>query len=192
MTAQQTSSPETPLGVPNNLDRYILRHNHQVSATLRDRLLALDAHAFEQFIGHLLAVMGYVDVRVTERTSDGGLDIEAYTQTGITKALIISQVKKYTSPVHRRFVDELRGTMLRVGAQQGLLITISTFSEGAKQAAESNHIAPVTLIDGEQLLELLFAHQVGVSKETLELWTFDAAFFDRLNGEEDEPQKGDA
>jgi restriction system protein len=183
MTASTPSSTPAATCDPTDLCRQVARHNEQVRQALRDRLLALDFHAFEQFIGHLIAVMGYVDVRVTERTSDGGLDIEAYTQTGITKALIISQVKKYTSPVHRRFVDELRGTMLRVGAQQGLLITTATFSEGAKQAAESNHIAPVTLIDGEQLLDLLFVHQVGVSKEALELWTFDTAFFDRLNSE---------
>ncbi len=190
MTPKQSSPTTSSASIPNDLCRQMVRHNDQVRQTLHDRLLSLDFHAFEQFIGHLLAVMGYMEVRVTERTSDGGLDIEAYNQTGITKALVISQVKKYTSPVHRRFVDELRGTMLRVGAQQGLLITTSTFSEGAKQAAESNHIAPVTLIDGEQLLELFFAHQVGVSKETLELWTFDAAFFDHLNGAKNEEQKG--
>lgn len=192
MTTRRSSPTTAPALVPADLCRQIEAHNEKVRQLLHNRLLALDFHAFEQFVGHLLAVMGYAEVRVTERTSDGGLDIEAYTQTGITKALVISQVKKYTSPVHRRFVDELRGTMLRVGAQQGLLITTSTFSEGARQAAEGNHIAPVTLIDGEQLLELLFDHQVGVSKETLQLWTFDAAFFDHLNGEENRGQKGGA
>lgn len=176
----KTASTQFDLLSIDELKTLIDRHHEELRMTLRKQLLAMDFHSFEAFIGQLLAAMGYQDVQVTDRTSDGGLDILASTQTGLTKALFIAQVKKYTYAVHRRFVDELRGTMLRVGAQQGLLITTSTFSEGARQAAENNHIAAVTLIDGIQLLDLIFEYQVGVRQETLQLWRLDQTLLEQL------------
>ena len=63
--------------------------------------------------------------------------MEALARTGVTAARIILQAKQYRRPVSRRFVDELRGTLLRLDARQGLLISTSTFSSVARLAAET-------------------------------------------------------
>jgi restriction endonuclease Mrr len=45
--------------------------------------------------------------------------------------------------------------MLRSGATQGLMISISAFSRVAYKAATLTDIAPIRLIDGEELLQLV-------------------------------------
>jgi hypothetical protein len=60
-------------------------------------------------------------------------------------------------------VDELRGTMLRLGAQQGLLVTTSTFAPATREAVSAaQHALPIRLIDGRELCALLARHGVEI------------------------------
>jgi inner membrane protein len=155
---------------------------------LHVQLLALPFHAFEGCLCDLLSAMSYEEVTLLRRTqtrqftNHGGRDMEAYTHTGITRARLVLQAKQYRRPVSRRFVDELRGTALRLGAGQGLLITTSTFSTVARRAADTS-VAPVQLMDGETLVRLLIKHRIGVAappRSGKESACLDEAYFTRL------------
>jgi len=139
---------------------------------LRQRLLALPYQGFLQVIMRLLTRQGYAIVRSAGRThwkgrnQSGGWDAEAEFSAGDMGTLrAIMQAKQFaTLTVHQRQVDELRGSCLRAGAQQALLITLSAFSPAARRAAvAASQIAPVRLIDGERLLDLLIEHGLGVA-----------------------------
>jgi restriction system protein len=152
---------------------------------LRERLLEISYPAFERCIQRLLTAMGYTNVLVARshfrgRNCQGGWDLEATTRTGVTTARVIAQIKQYKVPVQKRYVDELRGTMLRAGARQGLLITTSSFSPTARQAAAAGHVAPIRLVDGEELLNLLIRHGIGVQYLPSEHTGIDLAFFNEL------------
>jgi len=157
----------------------------------------MDFPAFQLLMQRLLTEMGYTPVSSGRkhwkgRTRRGGRDFEVSAQTGLTHGLVIVQIKHYTRPVQRRFVDELRGTMLRLGARHGLLMSTSTFPPGAHEAAAGDGVAPIRLIDGETLLDLCFTHQLGVNRlyqntkrglnsaECEEYWELDTALFERL------------
>jgi inner membrane protein len=147
----------------------------KLKKALRTALLAqlqgLPFHAYEHCLKELLLALGYAEVKLLGRTEwrqftrHGGLDIEVNANTGVTDTQVLAQVKQYARPVSRRFVDELRGTMLRLGAEQGLIITLSTFSRVARQSANRDLLAQVRLIDGEELLDLLLTHRIGVRQE---------------------------
>ncbi len=141
---------------------------------LQDHLLGLGFHAFEVLLKDLLEKMGYRDVELLGRTTwrgrrkNPGAELRASCRTGVCEAPVLIQVKQYRRPVARFFVDQLRGTMLQSGAREGLLISTAAFSPAARKAAQAEHfagIAPVRLIDGEELLDLLFTHKVGVWKD---------------------------
>jgi len=109
------------------------------------------------------------------------------------------QLKQYREVVPRRFVDELRGAMLRQRADQGLLIATSTFSALAVEAARDPALPAIHLIDGVRLIEMLLDHQLGVRVITIQSEpatgstprpVFDASFFDELETRA-ERQKGD-
>jgi restriction system protein len=54
-------------------------------------------------------------------------------------------------------------------AEQGLVITTSDFSKGAKEEAERADATPVGLMNGEQLVALLVENEVGVRRTSLQL-----------------------
>jgi len=52
---------------------------------------------------------------------------------------------------------------------QGLIITTSDFSPGARREAERADAVPVALMNGEQLVLLLSEHEVGVTRRSHEM-----------------------
>ncbi|GDX40758.1 hypothetical protein LBMAG21_10500 [Armatimonadota bacterium] len=160
--------------------------NQQADQTLREELLSLSFHAYEECLRQLLVSLGYADVKLmgcrvgSRKTTHGGLDVQAYTEVGVTRLSVVAQVKQYTERVPRRFVDELRGAMLRSGAGQGILITTSTFSQAAKRAVAVDRTAPIRLIEGEELVALLIQNRIGAMPDSENGFTIDISAFERL------------
>jgi len=75
---------------------------------------------------------------------------------------VLVQLKKYDRPVSRRFVDEQRGTMLRLGFPQGMSITTSVFARPAIEAAATYPGRPIQLFNGTDLARLLIAKGIGI------------------------------
>ena len=146
----------------------------------------LNFSAFEQVVQQVLSRSGYSSIHLSGRaysrgrTLWGGLDMTAYASTDLASTLTIVQVKQYQRPVSRRFVDELRGTMLRIGAQHGLLITTSTFSKTARSAANCDELAPIRLVDGRELVGLLMSYKIGIRQNKTGRWKLDLHFFKQL------------
>jgi len=145
---------------------------HDPSATrqARDRMIALPFSEFAGGVARLLERMGYRDVRLMGiaqgRNEHGGLDLRATLPNDLTQTLVVAQVKQYRGPVPRKFVDEIRGTMLRLGAQQGLLVTTSSFAPAAREAASAAQNAlPVRLMDGGELAALMALHGVSTGQD---------------------------
>jgi membrane-bound metal-dependent hydrolase YbcI (DUF457 family) len=147
--------------------------------------MELEYSAFEQVMKRLLYQSGYVCVQQIGRnhkrgrTPKGGLDLTARSTTELASITTIAQLKQYRRVVSRRFVDELRGAMLRLGAEQGLLLTLSRFSKVAHAAARESQLAPITLLEGDDVLDLLFAYRIGVHEEN-GIWRIDQAWLDSL------------
>ena len=139
-----------------------------IEARVKTRLSELSFGGFAHCLHDLLSALGYTDVRVLPgaarhgRNTHGGMDLLLVTRTGVTRTPIIAQIKQYRRPVSRRFVDELRGAMLRVGARHGLLISTSTFSRVARRAATQDCVAPIRLVDGDEVAELMRRHAIGI------------------------------
>jgi len=138
-------------------------------AQTRQYLLALPFPAFALLVAQLLKRLGYEEVSLRGTTARrgrnryGGLDIEAFLHVGLTKSRVICQLRQYDSePVTRLNIDVLRGAMLRTGAIQGLLVTTAAFAPAAIEAAQAaQHLAPVRLIDGEELAQLVQSQGLG-------------------------------
>ena len=62
----------------------------------------------------------------------------------------------------------LRGSLHRFKAQKGTIITTGDFGKGVKDAAFEMGAAPITLINGDTLIDLLIQHEIGVKKKAVE------------------------
>jgi inner membrane protein len=152
-----------------------------------EQLSCLSLRAFEECLKHLFTRLGYEQVRLTGRTAMrgrtllGGREIEAVASTGITTCRVIIQVKQYRRTVSRRFVDELRGTMSRLKASHGIIVTTSDFADRARLSAQSDRRLAVTLMDGADLLDALMSVELGVSRKSNRCWRLDQTYFDHLH-----------
>jgi hypothetical protein len=59
--------------------------------------------------------------------------------------------------------------------EQGLIITTSDFSAGAKREAERPNAVPVALMNGDKLVELLAEYQVGIRRQAHDLFALESA-----------------
>ena len=140
---------------------------------LHELLYDMDPFVFEHLIKRLLEGMQYQDVQVTRKSGDGGVDVVGEIEVGITSIREVVQVKRHRRRIPRKDLDALRGSLHRFNAVRGTIVTTSQFAKGTQKAALEPGIAPITLIDGDKLIDLLVEHGIGVRKRTVELLELD-------------------
>ena len=136
--------------------------------------------AFERLTQRLLRESGFVQVEVTGRTGDGGIDGKGIARIhGFMSFHVIFQCKKYQGSVSAGDIRDFRGAM--VGrADKGLFITTGTFTPAAIKEATRDGAPPIDLVDGEHLAEKLKEFGLGVQTEMIEKVTVDKQWFRNL------------
>ncbi|MFZ4181293.1 restriction endonuclease [Streptomyces sp. R02] len=117
-------------------------------------LFAMDPVAFENLVADLFRAMGMQAV-TTQRSNDGGVDVDALDPTPIRGGKIVVQVKRYRNTVPPTAVRDLYGTVQDAGANKGVLVTTSGFGPGSHTFAGGK---PLELISGPELVDLLHRH----------------------------------
>ncbi|WP_415920322.1 restriction endonuclease [Tateyamaria sp. SN6-1] len=97
------------------------------------------------------------EVRVTQSSSDGGVDAVAFDPDPISGGKIIIPAKRYTRTVGVAAVRDLYGTTMNEGAIKGILVTTADYGPDAHKFASDK---PLTLMSGAHLLHLLEKHGV--------------------------------
>lgn len=135
---------------------------------------------FERLTQRLLRESGFVQVEVTGRTGDGGIDGKGIARLhGFMSFHVIFQCKKYQGSVSAGDIRDFRGAM--VGrADKGLFITTGTFTPAAVKEATRDGAPPIDLVDGEQLAFKLKEVGLGIRTEMVEKVTTDASWFKDL------------
>ncbi len=134
----------------------------------------MDPYQFEHLVKRLLEAMGYEDVEVTKASNDKGVDVVADIELGISRVREVIQVKRQSSNVSRPVLDSLRGSLHRFDAVRATIITTGGFAKGAKNAAFEKGAAPITLIDGSTLIDLLSDNDIGVRRSEVKIMEFDS------------------
>ncbi|EKJ6303115.1 restriction endonuclease [Escherichia coli] len=148
---------------------------------LREQISTMNPYKFEQLVGQLLEAMGYEQVEVTKASGDKGVDVIGQVQVGITTITEVVQVKRMQNTITRPYIDQLRGALPYHKAIRGTLITTGKFAAKCAEAALFPGAAPITLIDGDRLLELLIENNVGIRRSNaVELLDVDLQLFDEL------------
>lgn len=123
---------------------------------------------FEAFSRQLLTKMG---VEFTEKgvqvSNDGGIDGYGY-HTDINDfrtTRVVIQCKRYnTSSVSEPEINQFLGAMNKNQADYGVFITNGGFTNSARNAAREG--SPITLIDGNDLIELVIKYQLHITPVT--------------------------
>jgi restriction system protein len=144
---------------------------------LLNRLLKLSPDAFERLCQRLLRESGFVEVKVTGRSGDGGIDgVGIVRLGGLLGFPVLFQCKRYHGSVGSGTIRDFRGAMIG-RADRGLVITTGAFSRDAKIEATRDGAPPIDLVDGEQLLDKLKELRLGVTVKMIEQVSVTPEFF---------------
>lgn len=155
----------------------------EAELTWQEKLLecvrTMSPDAFERLCQRLLRESGFIQVEVTGRAGDGGIDGKGVVRLGgLLSFHMIFQCKRFKGSVSPSIVRDFRGAM--VGrADKGLLITTGSFTKEARREAQREGAPPLDLIDGEALAEKLKELEMGVTvgKRVVEDVTVNEQFF---------------
>lgn len=123
-------------------------------------------YAFEEFLKIYLEKIGLDEVVVTQRSSDGGIDLEAIRYgvgdfAGADAVDYYVQAKRNkpgtTIPIEK--VRALRGVM--PSGSKGIFITTASYSKKTEEFVEADPTRPIILIDGKALVESCIDNEIG-------------------------------
>ena len=129
--------------------------------TLVTEMLRIPPDAFERLAKRLLREAGFLNVSVTGKSGDGGIDGVGVYRPTLVSFPVYFQCKRYKGSVGAGAVRDFRGAMVGRG-EKGLLITTGSFTREAAAEASRDGAPPVELIDGERLCDLLKEYRLGV------------------------------
>nr|WP_199321925.1 restriction endonuclease [Leptolyngbya sp. FACHB-321] len=147
---------------------------------LHTTLLSLDPSAFERLAQRLLRESGFIQVQVTGKAGDGGIDGVGIARiNGFLSFHVLFQCKRYQGSVTAGQIRDFRGAM-QGRTDKGLFITTGTFTRDAIKEATRDGAPPIDLIDGEQLVERLKELGLGVKITMIESVEVDVGWFAKI------------
>jgi restriction system protein len=165
-------SDESALGASAEVLEEIAWHQQ-----LHNLLLSLSPDAFERLTQRMLRESGFIQVQVTGKSGDGGIDGVGIARiSGFLSFHVLFQCKRYQGSVTASQVRDFRGAM-QGRSDKGLLITTGTFTRDAMKEAIRDGAPPIDLIDGEQLVLRLKELGLGVKITMIESVEVDANWF---------------
>jgi restriction system protein len=143
-------------------------------------LVRLAPAAFERLAQRLLRESGFIQVEVTGRSGDGGIDgIGIARVAGFLSFHVLFQCKRYQGAISPSQIRDFRGAM-HGRTDKGLFITTGTFTREAMKEATRDGAPPIDLIDGDQLVQRLKELGLGVKIKMVEAVEVDTAWFERV------------
>lgn len=141
------------------------------------QLQKMDAGGFERLCQRLLRESGFIEVEVTGRTGDGGIDGRGVLRlNGLISFTVLFQSKRWKDSVGAHVVRDFRGALMG-RADKGLIITTGRFTQDAQREATRDGATPIDLIDGDLLVGKLKELKLGILTRQVEEVTVDPAWF---------------
>jgi restriction system protein len=149
----------------------ILEYSYQelrsaLAQELLEKVKSCSPSFFERLVVELLVKMGYGGSikeagRAMGKTGDEGIDgMIKEDRLGLDRIYI--QAKRWQDSVGRPEIQKFVGALAGQGANKGIFITTSKFTEQAKTYSPKND-TKVVLIDGAELAEYMIDFDLGVS-----------------------------
>jgi len=152
------------------------KQNERIKKALKDTIDKIDPYQFEFVIADLLKKLGFDNVTVTKRSGDGGIDVIAnLTVGGLTNVKTVIQAKRWKKNVPGKVITQLRGSAER--DHRGLVITTSNFTKDAIRESKAANKIPISLVNGEDLISLMFENSLGIKKEEIVMYSLDNDYF---------------
>lgn len=146
------------------------RYNSALKKIILQQLSSIESEDFEEFCRKLLSVYGFKNVKVTQKSKDGGIDGFGELKIGIATMQVAFECKRWINTVGRPKISQFRGD-IQGRYQQGIFFTTSKFSLDAKRSSLQSGAVPIILIDGNSIIDLMIEKEFGVEKIELSIYS---------------------
>jgi len=172
---RKTEKKQTKKEIEEEIEDKIDWKENLISAILK-----IEPSAFERLCQRILRESGFVQVEVTGKSSDGGIDGKGIVRlNGFLSFHVFFQSKRYKGSVGSGDIRDFRGAM-QGRADKGLFITTGNYTREAIKEATRDGAPPIDLIDGELLCDKLKEFNLGVKTELIEEVTVNAEWFSKI------------
>lgn len=156
-----------------------------VRSQLMDAILSQSPEFFEQLVLDVLVAMGYGGSKTDAalhlgKSGDEGID-GRINQDPLGLDQVLVQAKRYArdNVIDRKSIQAFIGSLAGQGVSKGIFITTSSFAATAREFVQRGASTKVVLIDGDQLVDLMMRHKIGVRVErSVELLDLDQNYFE--------------
>jgi hypothetical protein len=168
---------------PTGIEQQIGAIRTQVRQELRAYLKQMHPQKFEELIRALLVEMSFDETETTPYSGDKGIDVRGVLKVDqLSTVRVAIQAKRWTSNVGPDVIQKVRGALKFTDAEQGIVITPSDFSSSAKAEAQASGKFPISLVNGEQLVDLLIQYKVGVKQSQYIVPVIDEEYWTEIIG----------
>ena len=144
---------------------------------LLEILLGMPSDVFERLCQRLLRESGFIEVVVTGRSGDGGIDGRGVIRVaGLISFTVAFQCKRYQGNIGPSIVRDFRGAIIG-RSDKALLITTGGFTREASTESTRDGAPPIDLINGDLLVEKLKELKLGVRTRMVEAVEVDREWF---------------
>ncbi len=146
--------------VPSQIDSDRLP---QEAEQIRSRLLQLHPAAFENFLMVVMKRRGFIQVAITGKSGDGGIDLNAYVEEAnefFAGTHVQVQAKRWRHAVGSIELNHFRGALSTTA--KGVFVTTSHFTRAALTEARHPTKPCITLMDGIRLAILVHQLQINI------------------------------
>jgi len=141
-------------------------------------LRELSPGGFERFCKRLLRESGFVEVEVTGKSGDGGIDgVGILRVNELVSFRVLFQCKRYQGAVGPKEIRDFRGSMTG-RTDKGIFLTTGSFTSASEQEANRDGAPPIELVDADRLVALMKRLNLGLSQRTIHV--VNLSFFDEF------------
>lgn len=149
--------------------------------SLSEILHNMNPFAFEMLAQRLLRECGFLDVHVTKKSGDGGIDGTGKLRlNGIFSFNVAFQCKRYKGQVGACEIRDFRGS-LDNNIEKGVLITTGSFSKAAREEASAPGKKQIDLMDGNDFMDKLAEYSIGLTPRAE--YDIDEEYFSAITAE---------
>ncbi|MFP7482060.1 restriction endonuclease [Weissella paramesenteroides] len=167
--AKQAAQEETSVNADVTSDAEIteIDEDEVWRKELLRKLQNMNPYKFEELVVNLLRKIG-IEMALTPKSGDSGIDGICYLRTPeLLTYKVVLQTKRFAKgQVTGPDISNFAGTISGNNADRGIFVTTSTYTKDAVNRSRQGANL-ITLINGEELIDLLFEQQMGVREKTI-------------------------
>lgn len=162
------------------LDQWQQEHRDALVEAVLQQLVKLDAKSLGTLVTLLLDRLGYT--QVSSPDSDGKT-LSARSPNRLIPTTVAVRIAPSGETTGRTEVAALRGSLHHYSAAAGVIFAVGRTTSDVDTELSVPNVAPITLLDGEAVAELLIATGVGVARFSVDVSCLDDALFRELRND---------